>query len=147
MRLVIAIGLVSSMLMGADSPKSTVTENSKALQGSWQLSSGEANGKALDESQLKDGKLVIKDDHYTVTIGKSEPISGTQKLDVVKKVNTIDITDATGANKDKTCLGIYEIDGDTFRVVFAQPGGERPSKFETKPDSKQWMHVWKREKD
>jgi hypothetical protein len=55
--------------------------------------------------------------------------------------------DASGPNKDKTCLGIYELKGDKFRVAFAPPGKARPTKFATAPNSGQWMHVWKRVKE
>lgn len=68
-------------------------------------------------------------------------------LDATQKLKTINITDASGPHEGKTCLGIYELKGNEFRVVFASRRGARPSKFETMPDSGQWMHVWKRIKE
>lgn len=138
----LAISLAASLLMGADAPKKEA-----ALDGTWKLSSGEADGKALLEKQLKDGKLVIKGEEYTVTLAEKGTATGKQQLGSVKEAKTIDITDASGPNKDKTCLGIYELKGDEFRVVFAPPGKARPSKFATAPGSGQWMHTWKRVKD
>jgi uncharacterized protein (TIGR03067 family) len=142
MGLGIAIGVAVSLLIGADAPK---TE--EALQGTWKLSAGEAEGKALSAKQLKDGKLVIKGDDYTVTLADRGPVTGTQKLDPTKEPKTIDIMDASGPNKGKACLGIYELKGDEFRVAFAPPWKPRPTKFTTAPDSGQWMHVWKRVKE
>lgn len=138
----LAIGFTASLLMGADAPKKETS-----LDGTWKLTSGEADGKALTEKQLKDGKLVIKGAEYTVTLPERGTNTGKQKLDSAKELKTIDITDASGPNKDKTCLGLYEIKGDEFRVVFAPSGKPRPSKFATAPDSGQWMHTWKRVKE
>jgi uncharacterized protein (TIGR03067 family) len=79
-----------------------------------------------------------------VTLADVGTVTGKQKLGATSGFETIDITDERGARKGKTCLGIYEVKGDEFRVVFAAPGEERPTKFETVPKSGQWLHVWKR---
>jgi uncharacterized protein (TIGR03067 family) len=143
----IALGLAVSMLLGADEAKNDSAPNGSAFHGVWQLSSGEADGKVLSETQLKGGRLVFKDGRYTVTLANIGTVTGTQKLGATQELRTIDITDESGSHQGKTCLGIYELNGDEFRVVFASPGGARPSKFETKPESGQWMHVWKRIKE
>jgi len=139
MRIGIALAFAVSFLLGADSP-----EFKDGLQGQWTLSSGEADGEAIPEARLKDGKLHVKGDQYTVTLAGLGTLTGVQVLDGTKEPKTIDITDASGANKGKTCLGIYELKGETFRVVFAPTGAPRPTKFATTPGSGQWMHVWKR---
>ncbi len=147
MRFSIAIGLVASLLVGAGAATRGVPNDAKALQGAWTLSAGEADGKALTKKQLKDGMLVLKGDQYTVTLANRGTVKGTQKLDPTKEPKTIDIKDASGPHKGKTCLGIYELKGDEFRVVFAPPGKLRPTKFTTAPDSGQWLHVWKQVKE
>jgi uncharacterized protein (TIGR03067 family) len=144
MRYGIAIVLGLCLLMGADLPKDDAAPAADALNGVWQLSSGESDGKKLSETQLKEGKLVIEGNQYKVTLADRGTVTGTQELDSTKSPKTIDITDASGTDEGETCLGIYELKGDVFRVVFASAGGDRPLKFETTPDSGQWMHVWKR---
>lgn len=131
----------ASLMFAADAEKDL-----KKFEGTWTLSSGEADGKALTEKQLKGGKLVIKGDHYTVTIPDKEKMTGTQKIDSTKTPKTIDITDDSGPNKGKTSLGIYEFKGEEFHCVFSAPGKARPSKFSTAADSGQWLHVWKKAK-
>jgi len=144
MRWTIALGLTIALLaVGA----SAALAQEAGTDGSWTLVGGEADGKALPQEQIKDGKLILKVNRYNVKLAGEEAIKGTQKLDSTKAPKTIDITDASGPNKGKTCLGIYELKGDEFRVVFAQPGKERPKNFATAPDSGQWMHVWKRVKE
>src|SRR5579863_2863407 len=109
MRLRIAMGLAVSMLMGADAPKNNVTADGESFHGVWQLSSGEADGKALSDAQLKGGKLVVKGGRYTLTLANIGTITGTQKLGAAQDLKTIDITDESGPHEGKTCLGIYEL--------------------------------------
>lgn len=135
--------LAAGMLMGAIATAVAVAP-SDSLQGVWLLSSGEAEGKVLTQAELKAGKLIIQDDKYTVTLPAIGTLTGTQKLNATQTPKTIDITDAVGPNADKTCLGIYEVSENEFRVVFAAAGGVRPTKFTTTAASGQWMHVWKR---
>jgi uncharacterized protein (TIGR03067 family) len=131
----------AGLLLAADN-----AQELKKFDGTWTLSSGEADGKPLTEKQLKGGSLVLKGGHYTVTVPDKEKTTGTQKVDATKTPNTIDITDDSGPNKGKTCLGIYEFKGEEFRCVFAPAGKERPSKFSTAAGSGQWLHVWKKSK-
>ncbi len=139
MKTVVAMGLAVFMLLGAAAAK-----DEDALQGTWRLSAGEANGKPLSEKQLKDGKLVIKGDHYSVTLNGGEAVTGVQTLASAQGFKMIDITDNRGSHKDQSCLGIYELKGDEFRVAFAPPGKDRPEDFSTTPDSGHWVHLWKR---
>jgi uncharacterized protein (TIGR03067 family) len=143
------MSLAVRLLLAADSAPNDAAPNDDALHGVWQLCGGEADGKVLSETPLtvgetNHGKLVIRDDRYTVTLAHLGTVTGTQKLGATQEFKTIDITDEIGPHKGQTCLGIYELNGNEFRVVFAAPGGARPSRFEPAPDSGQWMHVWKR---
>lgn len=144
MKWFVALGVVLVTFVGGAEAKQ---KDAEALQGTWQLTAGEANGQALTDKDLKDGKLVLKGDRYTVTLAGKKTAAGTQKLDPKKEPKTIDIVDASGPDKGKTSLGIYELKGDEFRIVFASPGKARPTKFATGPDSGQWLHVWKRVKE
>lgn len=142
MRTSVAMGLAMALLLGAQS-----VNGEETLQGTWKLTAGEVDGKPLSEKQLHDGKLVIKGDHYTVTLDGRGTSMGVQKLDPKPATKTIDIKDSSGPDKDKTCLGIYEVKGDELRVAFAPSGKPRPSKFSTAPESGHWMHTWKRVKE
>lgn len=138
----LVVAFLACLLLAADDSK-----KADSLDGTWTLSSGEADGKPLTEKQLKDGKLVLKGGKYSVTLPERGTVTGMQKVDSAKSPKTIDITDDSGANKGKTCLGIYELKGDKFQVAFAPAGKPRPTKFTTAPDSGHWMHVWTRAKD
>lgn len=146
MRWSLATSFAVGLLIGSNAIAADAPNDKKGFQGTWILIAGEAEGKPLTKKELKDGTLEIKGDNYTVTLADKKTVKGTQKLDPTKQPKTIDITDASGPNKGKTFLGIYELKGDKFRVVFAAAGKPRPTKFATAADSGQWMHVWKREK-
>ncbi len=67
-------------------------------------------------------------------------------LDPSKKPKTIDYRMLEGFTKGKTQLGIYELDGDTFRSCFSAPGDPRPTDFTTKAGDRRTLSVWKRVK-
>lgn len=144
---VISAGFTLGLLLASGAMTKEPPKSDSALDGVWKLVTWEADGKAVPDARLKDGKLVLDGDAYTVTLADMGTVQGTQKLDPTKEPKTIDIKDATGSNKGQTCLGIYEIEGDTLRVAFAPAGKPRPTKFTTEADSGQWLHVWKRVKE
>jgi uncharacterized protein (TIGR03067 family) len=133
--------MVVGLLVAADDPK----DDLKKLEGTWTLVSGEKDGEKAGEAILKTAKLVIKGDHHDVKIG-DDVFKGTHKIDASKKPHTIDAIDTEGVFKGKTTLGIYALEGDTFKVCFAKPGQDRPKEFSTKSGTGHILHVWKREK-
>src|SRR3954453_16890397 len=78
-----------------------------ALQGAWLPATAELAGKMFPDEVRKSIKLVVKDDKYTVTVGK-ENDQGTVKLNPAAKPRELDITGTAGPNKGKTILAIYE---------------------------------------
>jgi uncharacterized protein (TIGR03067 family) len=68
-------------------------------------------------------------------------------LDPSKKPKTIDYQMIEGFTKGKKQLGIYEMDGDTFKSCFGAAGDERPKDFTSQPGDKRTSSVWKREKE
>jgi len=142
MKKIFAILFMACVLAAADTAK--VDEK---LNGSYVGGGGETNGKPFNKEDLKDFKLIIKGNQYTLNAGTGESVQGIQTVDTTKSPKNIDATDGSGRNKGKTILGIYEINGDEFKVSFSMPGKPRPTKFTTEKDeSGQWVHIWKRVK-
>src|SRR5262245_38465599 len=112
----------------------------KRLEGTWELVSGEQNGKEMSADMLKTAKLVIKGDKHFVEIGDLKFV-GTHSLDPTTKPKSINSVDG-----DKKMLGIYEVKKGMFKVCFAEPGKERPKEFTGKEGSGCFVHVWKRVK-
>jgi uncharacterized protein (TIGR03067 family) len=59
---------------------------------------------------------------------------------------TIDVTFTEGPEKGKSSYGIYELEGDTYRVCIGLTGKPRPTDFASTPGSGHVLEVLKREK-
>ncbi len=116
-----------------------------SIQGTWLPSAAELGGKAFPDEVRKSMKLVVKDDKYTVTVGKAVD-QGTVKLNPKAKPKALDIAGTDGPNKGKTILAIYERDGDTLRVCYDLSGKGRPAEFKTKEGTPLFLVTYKREK-
>src|ERR1041385_2688810 len=77
--------VVVGLLLGADKPK----DETKDLDGTWVMVSGEEEGKKLSDETGKKARLVIKGNEHTVRVG-SDILKGTHKVDPGKKPKTID---------------------------------------------------------
>ncbi len=132
------------MLVAADA-KDDVKKEIDKFQGTWKFVSIVAEGKEVPEDGFKDARLIIKGDKFTSTDGK-ETHKGTFKVDVSKQPKTIDVVFTEGPEKGNTSKGIYELEGDTYKVCIGLTGKTRPTEFASKPDSGHVLEVLKREK-
>ena len=142
LKLSVVLALVLAFSLAADGGDAKDGDN---LQGTWLPSTAELGGKMFPDEVRKSIKLVVKDDKYTVTVGK-EADQGTVKLNPSAKPKEMDITGTDGPNKGKTFLAIYELDGDTLRVCYDLSGKARPTEFKTKADTQLFLVTYKREK-
>jgi uncharacterized protein (TIGR03067 family) len=92
-------------------------KDARNIQGTWMAVSLESGGKTIKPPE--EMKLRITADKLE-PVGKDDPAA--YKLGTDGKLRTIDIT--PDKNKDKTMLGLYELDGDTLKLCFSQ-GPER----------------------
>ncbi len=116
------------------------------LQGEWTMVSGSADGQPMTEQYRSQMKRVCQGDEATVTMSGQVYLKAKITLDPARKPKTIDYLMTGGFTKGKAQLGIYEIDGDTFRSCFGAPGAERPTDFTSKPGDGRTLSVWKRQK-
>ena len=116
------------------------------LQGEWTMVSGSADGQPMPEEMRKQMKRICKGDEATTTMAGTVFIKAKITLDPSKKPKTIDYQMTDGFTKGKKQLGIYEVDGDTFKACFGKPDAERPTDFTSKPGDGRTLSVWKREK-
>ena len=135
----------SGMVCAAEKP--SVTNDLAQLQGTWTMVSGSADGQAMPEEMLKQMKRVCKGDETTTTMGGQVFIKAKITIDPSKRPKTIDYEMIEGFTKGKKQLGIYEVDGDTFKSCFAAAGAERPKDFTSQPGDKRTSSVWKKEKE
>jgi uncharacterized protein (TIGR03067 family) len=139
-------------LMAADAANADPSQRDLAkLQGTWLTVSLVNDGKALvdDKTPPKPGpvtKLVCDGNKWFIKVGDKTVASGVFKIDSTKTPKEIDIFDETGVKNDRTKLGIFEIDGDTYKYSLAPAGKPRPTAFISKPGSGHSLGVSRRER-
>src|SRR5262245_6051015 len=136
--------LVVGLLLAADDKEGAAKKELEKLQGSWVMDALEIDGKQVPTEKLQGTTLVIKGDKYIVTV-KDTKHETVLTLNPAKKPKEVDMVFLDGANKDKIHRGIYELEGDTFKLCRArEPDGERPTEFATSPNTGVFVVVWKR---
>ena len=141
---ILAIGL----LVAADNPGKGDLDK---LSGTWLTVSLVSDGKTLvgEKDPPKKGpatKLAYEGNKWMVKVGDKTVAMGIFKIDATKTPKEIDIMDESGMKNDKTKLGIYELDGDSYKYCLAPAGKPRPTEFTSKEGSGHSLGVSKREK-
>lgn len=115
--------------------------------GKWVIESVTREGKANDA--LKGAAREHADGKYTITPSagsKAVPTSGTFKIDASKSPIALDMMPKGGNYDGKTLLGIVKVEGDVMTIAFAEPGKDRPAKFESAAGSGIVLAVCKKAK-
>ena len=136
--LVLALGATSARITAGDKE-----DDSKRLQGTWAVVSGEYAGKK--DKELTDAKLVFDGEMFTLTT-TTKIEKGRYRIDPANKPKQIDLLHI---QKDKVLvLGIYALDGDTLKICWHKESNPkvRPSEFATKADSTLELMVLNRDK-
>ena len=146
-RIALFIGLAAATISSAWADESEAVKKDLAqLQGEWSMVSGSADGQPMPDLLLKQMKRVCKGDEATVKMAGQIYIKAKVTIDPSKKPKTIDYQMTDGFTKGKKQLGIYEVDGESFKSCFGKPGAERPTDFTSQPGDGRTLSVWKREK-
>jgi uncharacterized protein (TIGR03067 family) len=133
------------LLLPADSQEPAAKELAR-FEGVWSFAQVEVDGAKQPEAPFATNKLLIlKDGRFAIMQGP-RITRGALKLDPTKMPKHYDVTHTQSAAKGQTALGIYEFEGDTFKVCFPLKGKDRPSEFVNKPGSGLLFFVFKREK-
>jgi uncharacterized protein (TIGR03067 family) len=99
------------------------------LQGTWNIVSLEMEGRAIPGVI---GSISLAGDRFT-TSGMGAAYEGTATFDESKSPREFNLNFETGPEKGNTSLGIYELDGDTWRICLSTRGTTRPAKFAAEP--------------
>jgi uncharacterized protein (TIGR03067 family) len=132
------------LISGAD-PGADAKKEIEKFRGTWKWIFMESEGTKLPEETFKNSRLIMDSDKFIARDPK-ETLTGTFTVSVSRKPKTIDVTFNEGPEKGKVFKGIYELEGDTYKVCLALPGKDRPTEFVSKPESGQVLQVLRREK-
>jgi len=147
--LTLSVGLLTAAAgPGKDDPPRGDLEK---LRGTWLTVSLVNDGQTVADEKTPPAegataKLAYEGNRWLIRVGEKTVAGGTFAIDATKGPKEIDILDDTGVKNEKTRLGIYEVDGDTYKYCLAPPGKPRPKDFTSKPGSGASLGVMKREK-
>jgi uncharacterized protein (TIGR03067 family) len=131
---VLALTLSAALAAPADDKKAddATKAEMKKMEGTWTIEKVVRPGESPPAEELKQLKLEIKGDTRVVKRGDEVIVKSTFKIDPKASPKAIDLTVTEGPDeiKGKTMYGIYELDGDTFKVCLALEGKDRPNKME-----------------
>jgi uncharacterized protein (TIGR03067 family) len=134
----LAMCMIAPIASGAQSV------DQKELPGSWACASAIIDGKPLAQDTAKELRLTLTADRYKTERGQQVLFDSTYKVDGAKTPAEIEMVGTEGDLKGKTALGILKLDGDTLTMCYVMPGKQRPTAFESLPDSGKFLIIWKR---
>jgi uncharacterized protein (TIGR03067 family) len=104
------------------------------LQGTWNLSGQEVDGKTSATGSIRGSKLTVKGNTLTLT-SQGVTSQATFQLDAVPTPRRLDVTFTDGPEKGNQYLGIYELQEDTLKWCRTSAGKDRPTAFASKVSS------------
>jgi len=104
------------------------------LQGSWTIVTLQIDGSQMPPGAPGGSKIVVKGDKFT-TLSMGATYNGIVTLDATKTPKSFDLKFTAGPEKGNTSLGIYELDGDDWKICLTVTGNTRPHAFATAPGS------------
>lgn len=119
------------LLVGLLGTSAAAPEDSKSLEGAWAMTSFEQNGEAEAPERIKGRVLTIEDGKFKDKLEDQVVASGTIKVDTSKTPWTIDATFDQGGPEGETVRAIGEMKDGKLRICASEPGGDRPTRFES----------------
>ena len=99
------------------------------IQGTWQVTYSEDGGRIAPQELLANLRFIIDGQTLTTEMAGRKSVS-TYELDPTSSPKSIDLTE-----NGRTKQGIYDLVGDTLRICFPETGKQRPTAFDSQPDS------------
>jgi uncharacterized protein (TIGR03067 family) len=115
-----------------------------ALQGRWKVDRMELEGHKVPSLLYGGASIEIDGDRFR-TSAMGAVFEGTFTVDATARPKTIDMRFTAGPEKGGTSLGIYELEGETWRLCLGLSGRVRPRAFVTTRGSGHALEVLVRE--
>ena len=108
-----------------------MNEHLESLQGHWDVTSLEVDGTAFP---VAGARIIIEDDRF-ISLAMGSAYGGTVTADSSTNPKTFSLHFTEGPETGNTNHGIYELDGDTWKICLNINGGPAPAAFATSPGS------------
>jgi uncharacterized protein (TIGR03067 family) len=136
------IALLSLVGAACADDKDKAAEEDKKFEGTWQVVTLEIGGNKAQNEAFESMTFTFTGKKYEQKNGDELVEAGTQDLDPAKTPKNMDVNVTDGETKGKKQLAIYEINGDTCKICFAQHDSkDRPTKFETKDTDNMYFEL------
>jgi len=135
------------LLIAADDKDAAAKKEREKIVGTWKVITMERDGNKIDEDMATQFSVVFDaEGKWTLKIAGNDLMDGTSAIDPTKKPKEIDFKYSQDGD-EKVLKGIYELDGEKFKVCYGSPGADkRPSGFEAKAGSGLTLTVYEKEK-
>jgi uncharacterized protein (TIGR03067 family) len=141
----VGLALALVVLMGTNDDDASRNEYAR-LEGVWRFALVEVEGVKQRDAPFETNKLIVsKNGRYLILQGP-RMTRGVIKLDPSKTPKHYDVTITNGPSKGLKASGVYEIDGDSYKLCLPFRGKERPAALVSTPGSGCLFYVFNREK-
>lgn len=106
----------------------------RSMEGTWGFRSFEVDGRAVPAAMLTRSRLLIDGDRFRMESPEAT-YEGIFTIDVEQAPHRIDIDFVDGPEAGNRCEGLFDLDGDRFRLCLGLVGSKRPQGFATAPGS------------
>jgi len=113
------------------------------LEGEWAMVSAVFKGVAMAQDMVKWCRRITRGNVTTVVAGPQVMLSASFKLDASQKPAAIDYLNLEGANRKKTQLGIFLLEGEQLQICMAAPGKPRPNNVRSEPGDDRSYTTWR----
>jgi len=113
----------------------------KSLQGTWNIVTLEMEGQKYPPGN---SRIVIQGDRF-VSLNMGAEYEGSVSVDEAQTPRTFDLVFDKGPEAGNQSLGIYELDGDRWKICLGLTGKTRPKKFAAEKGSGHALEVLERE--
>jgi uncharacterized protein (TIGR03067 family) len=130
------------LLAGPLGAQESAKDELAKLQGAWKIVTHERDGKPVATD--KNARVVMNGNKFVTKAGDKVLREGTLKLDPAQKPPAIDVTYTEGPFKGQTLKGVYELDGDSWKICYGEPGEERPKQIPARAGKGQLLLILER---
>ena len=119
-------------------------EGAQSLRGEWVCVSATVDGRALGEKTVAALRLTLTGNRYKSEKKSEVLFDSTYTTDDSKVPKQINMIGTEGDLAGKEARGIYRLENELLTICYTMPDKPRPTTFESKEGSGNYLAVWKR---